>query len=178
MRRTLQTAQTGLRWLIDRRVPVQIRGEWQENSTAMCDVGTPIAVLAEEFPDFIFDTVYPEYPAKTGRWAFTQAAVMQRGLDCRRWLKSRPERVVAVVSHSAFLRTAVSHRRYFNADYRVFDFADDGSDELIERPLTEERGGGMGRSEKGTHHAKPSDFEIASDQVQNVKPQMADGVVF
>ena len=29
MRRTLQTASIGLRWLIDRGTPVQLRGEWQ-----------------------------------------------------------------------------------------------------------------------------------------------------
>lgn len=29
MRRTLQTAEASLRWLIDRGIPVQLRGEWQ-----------------------------------------------------------------------------------------------------------------------------------------------------
>lgn len=29
MRRTLQTAQLSLRWLIDHGIPIQLRGEWQ-----------------------------------------------------------------------------------------------------------------------------------------------------
>lgn len=74
----------------------------------------------------------------------------QRGRNCRQWLKSRPEKVIAVVSHSGFLRLGISHTKYANADYRVFDFADDASDELVEWESTKHRGGGMGRSEKGT----------------------------
>ena len=158
MRRTLQTCEASLQWLIERGVPVQPRGEWQETSGCPCDIGTEVDTLAKEFPAFSFDTVFPEWPAKTGRWACAQEAVIQRGIDCRRWLKSRPERVIAVVSHVGFLGAAVSRKRYSNADYRVFDFANDGGDELIEWKLTEERGGGMGRSEKGTFYADEGTF--------------------
>ncbi|MCJ1482325.1 hypothetical protein MMC06_002489 [Schaereria dolodes] len=158
MRRTLQTTQIGLQWLIQRGVPVQLRGEWQENSDKPCDTGTKCEIISKEFPSFNFNTVFPEYPMKTGKWAFTLSAVTQRGLDCRHWLKSRPEKVIAVVSHSGFLRVGVSHTNYSNADYRVFEFADDGSDNLIEWMMTEERGGGMGTCEKGRAYGDPSDF--------------------
>ena len=58
-----------------------------------------------------------------------------------------------------------------NADYRVFDFADDGSDELVEWKMTEEKGGGMGRSEKGKAYGEPSEFpaEIKSDPASEAK---------
>ena len=105
-------------------------------------------MLSNEFPSFEFDTVFPEYPAKTGRWAFSDAAIEQRAEDCRRWLRKRPEKVIAVVSHSGFLRVGVSHKSYANADYRVFDFGSGESSELVEWELTDRKGGGMGWSEK------------------------------
>lgn len=40
----------------------------------------------------------------------------------RQELKARKEKVIAVVSHSAFLRTAVANARFANTDYRIFDF--------------------------------------------------------
>lgn len=63
-----------------------------------------------------------------------------------------------MVSHSGFLRVGVSHRHYANADYRVFGFADDSGDELVEWNLTDENGGGMGSSRKGLASVKPTDF--------------------
>ena len=160
MRRTLQTARIGLQWLIERGVPVQPRGEWQENSDSPCDTGTAITTIAREFPEFNFSAVFPEYPTKSGRWAFTQEAVLRRAIDCRRWLKSRPERVIAVVSHSAFLRLGVTHSQFSNADYRVFDFAGNSdTHELVESKSTEKNGGGMGRSPRGQSQIQPADFE-------------------
>lgn len=105
-----------------------------------------------------FSTVFSEYPAKTGRWAFSQAAITQRGVDCRRWLQARPEEVIAVVSHSGFLRVGVSHRHYANAEYRVFSFAEGSGDELVEWRVTEENGGGMGNSRIGLALTRPTDF--------------------
>ncbi|KAI9791553.1 MAG: hypothetical protein M1835_000232 [Candelina submexicana] len=134
MRRTLQTTQLGLGWLIERGVPVQPRGEWQENSDKPCDTGTKLDVLAREFPQLDFSTVFAEYPSKSGRWAFSQKAITQRGKDCLGWLKMRPEKIIIVTSHSG-----------------------DGED-LVERELTEQRGGGMGKSMKGRAFVRPGDF--------------------
>ena len=54
---------------------------------------------------------------------------------------------------------AVSHSRYANADYRVFDFADEG-DDLVEWATTEEKGGGMGASPKGIAYIEAGDFPL------------------
>ena len=139
---------------------MQPRAEWQENSDMPCDQGSAIDMIAAEFPEFNFDTVSPEFPDKTGRWKFTEEAIRQRGIDCRKWLRSRPETVIAVVTHSAFLRIAISPTRFANADYRVFDFLEN-TDELKQWSLTEERGGGMGRSPKGVPVILPTDFGLS-----------------
>ena len=50
---------------------------------------------------------------------------------------------------------------YFNADYRIFDFAentDPTKPKLVEWRLTQANGGGMGRSPKGPAPIRPRDF--------------------
>ena len=65
------------------------------------------------------------------------------------------------MSHSGFLRTAISKRRYANADYRIFAFSEDkneGELKLVEDASTARKGGGMGRSEKGVQRIEEWDF--------------------
>ncbi|KAF7913859.1 uncharacterized protein EAF01_000265 [Botrytis porri] len=168
MRRTLQTAQQGLGWLMKGGVPVILRPEWQENSDKPCDTGTPVEVMEKEWPQFDWSAVDPLFPAKSGLYEFSKDALTGRGLAARKWLQQRPEKVIAVVSHSAFLRTCVSYRQYANADYRIFDFA--GGDrqenaELLEREVTESKGGGLGKSPKGVFGMTVDDYpsEIEKD---------------
>ncbi|KAF7960608.1 hypothetical protein EAE96_000284 [Botrytis aclada] len=152
MRRTMQTAQQGLGWLMKRGVPVILRPEWQENSNKPCDTGTPIEIMEKEWPQFDWSAVDPLFPEKSGPYEFSKDALIRRGTTARKWLQQRPEKVIAVVSHAAFLRTCVSYRQYENADYRIFDFADDDRQEnaeLMEREVTESKGGGLGKSPKG-----------------------------
>ena len=134
--------------------------------------------MAKEFPQFNFSQVDPLYPDKTTNihtnpYAFTSRAILARGQTCLKNLYSRPEKVIAVVSHSGFLRTAVCNRRFSNADWRVFDFDEEamqasrekgdgpngeGLFVLKEWKETEERGGGLGKSEKGFFAHIPGDF--------------------
>ena len=95
MKRTIQTALFALSWLVQRGVPVVARSEWQENSDKPCDTGSRIQDLAEEFPDVDFSEVDPVHPSKIGRYAFSRNCIVQRGIDARRWLKQRSERVVS-----------------------------------------------------------------------------------
>ncbi|KAK8197490.1 histidine phosphatase superfamily [Phyllosticta capitalensis] len=176
MVRTLQTATLALDWLIKRGTPVRLDAGWQENSDKPCDTGSPLPTVKALFPSLDFSAVDPSYPDKTSPnnpYAFTRRAVLARGQACLRWLHARPEKVIIVVSHSGFLRTAVSQRRYANADYRVFEFDDDVIDGKGEKLLrlreweqTESLGGGMGRSEKGVATVLPRDFprDAAEDE--------------
>jgi hypothetical protein len=149
-----------------------------ENADKPCDTGSAISVMANEFPQFDFSQMDPLYPDKTSNidtnpYAFSRRAILARGQNCLKSLYSRPEKVIAVVSHSGFLRIAVAHRRFFNADWRTFDFDEEamrasrekgegidgeGIYLLREWKETEENGGGMGRSEKGIFNTLPTDF--------------------
>lgn len=167
MRRTLQTAQQSLGWLMDAGVPVMLRAEWQENSDNRCDIGSSPQLMRQEWPQFDWSAVDPAYPAKTGLYEFSADGLTRRGIAARRWLRNRPEKVIAVVSHSGFLRVGVSHRYYDNADYRIFDFAEGDADDdvggrLVEWKLTEERGGGLGKSEKGVFGLESQTFHDAA----------------
>lgn len=132
MRRTLQTAQASLGWLLEQGVSIRVDPDWTETTTHTCDIGSTIDILTTEFPQFKFDTIYPEWPLKSGKYAYTPAALEARGLDCRRWLKTRPEKVIIAVSHADFLHKGICQTIFGNATARVFDFAEN-SDELIER---------------------------------------------
>jgi broad specificity phosphatase PhoE len=170
MRRTLQTATIGLDFLIKKGVPVMPHAGWQENADKPCDTGSDISVMEKEFPQYDFSGVDKMYPDKTTNlksnpYAFTEKAILARGQTCLKELYSRPEKVIAVVSHSGFLRTAVCNRRFFNADWRVFTFDEeamaksgDGKFVLREAEDTEKKGGGMGRSEVGVFGVEDMDF--------------------
>ncbi len=131
-----------------------------------CDTGSEISKMQEEWPQFNWSTVDPAYPSKTGLFEFSKTGLTQRGIACRMWLRNRPENVIAVVSHSGFLGVGVSYRRYGNADFRIFDFAD-GDEEiggkLIEWELTEQKGGGLGKSPKGVYPMKPGDYPAETE---------------
>ena len=86
--------------------------------------------------------------------------MLQRAQTCLKELHSRHEKVVAVVTHAGFLRTAVTNKRFENADYRVFEFAD-STDGIMRLRLVEglkQDKGMMGRSEGGMHYILPDDF--------------------
>lgn len=146
--------------------------------------------MAAEFPDFDFSTVDPLYPDKTTNlssnpYAFTRKAILARGQVCLQSLYTRPEKVIAVVSHSGFLRAAVCNRRFFNADWRVFDYDQGRMKEskekgegldgkgmylLKEWEETEAKGGGMGRSEIGYFGPETADFppEVEEEETTEV----------
>ncbi|RYP20166.1 hypothetical protein DL765_002925 [Monosporascus sp. GIB2] len=163
MRRTIQTALRSLDWLIEKGVKVEADAGWQENSAKPCDTGSPASKLAEEFPGVDFSALDPVFPDKTSpaasHYHFGRAALLARARAALARLYVRPEKVIVVVSHSGFLRLAVTGCYYFNADYRVFDFgprqgtASDhsggGGGEaygLVQHPSTKEKGGGLGWS--------------------------------
>ncbi|KAI8624961.1 phosphoglycerate mutase-like protein [Xylariaceae sp. FL1651] len=154
MRRTIQTALDTLDWLIERGVKIEADANWQENSHKPCDVGSEVSKIAEEFPNIDYSTLDPVWPDKTSpagsQYHYTKTALLARAQIALKKLYERPEKVIVVVSHSGFLRLAVTGCWFFNADYRIFDFAATGSPEvsyqLEQHASTKEKGGGLGNS--------------------------------
>lgn len=178
LRRTLQTALYGFSWLAQAGIPILARAEWQgqllpsapyqslpaENPPAEitnhpCDTGSDVAQLKQEFPTIDFSTLDTLYPSKTGPYLYSEEATLQRGRDALLWLFSRPESVIAVVSHASFLRTSVVRSRFANADYRVYDMTSES--ELVEWESSKQAGGAMGRSPTGTVGVRSGDFKSA-----------------
>ena len=156
---------------------------WQENADKPCDTGSPLEIIKKEFPQYDFSSVDPSYPDKTtdlnnNLYAFTRNAILARGQTCLKQLYSRPEKVIAVVSHSGFLRTAVCNRMFFNADWRVFTFDEEamqknpGNFILKESKETETKGGGMGRSDVGYFGIREGDFPDIEEQQAKQEDQV------
>jgi hypothetical protein len=119
--------------------------------------------MKEEWPQFDWSTVDPVFPAKTRLYAYTIPALTKRGIEVRKWLRERLEKVVAVVSHSGFLRCGVSNRKFAYADFRIFDFVEvDGqvNPKLVEWELTESNGGGLGKSPRGVWGFSPHEEAV------------------
>lgn len=156
MQRTLQTASSVLDWLIADGVKVVADADWQEVFDKPCDTGSPISEIKAQYPSFDFSTVDPIYPDKSSpkgkRYAQDRSAVLNRAQFALRKLYDRPEELIIVVSHSAFMRLAVTGAQFANADYRIFDFKmrenEDDAFSLIEWESTRSNGGGLGLSPK------------------------------
>lgn len=173
MYRTMQTAHTGLDWLIARGVPTIAMAEFQENSDKPCDTGRPLdhsSAIKSLFPEVDWSHLDAEWPSKEGLYEWSVNGIENRGLTARKWLRNRPEKVIAVVSHGGFLRLGMSNRKYNNADFRVFDFEEgtegdeDSQFKLKEWKLTEEKGGGLGQSYKGSFTWEDSDFKTMAKE--------------
>ena len=116
--------------------------------------------MRKEWPQFDWEAVDPAYPSKEGLYAFSKEGLTQRGIAARKWLRNRPEKVIAVVSHSGFLRVGVSNKGYYNADYRIFEFGE-GDEEtggkLVEWEMTAKKNGGLGKSGHGFYYLAPGE---------------------
>lgn len=156
MRRTCETTVLSLGWLLEKgSIPVQAHAGWQENSAKPCDTGSPIPVVAAEFPLIDFASVDPVYPDKTSPasdlYHYRKDKLLARAQAVLGELYARPEGAVVVVSHSGFMRQAVTGDHYFNADYRIYDFeerlsGDEGAPFKLRQWDLTKGNGGMGRS--------------------------------
>lgn len=155
MYRTCETAVLSLGWLIEKGIPIQAHAGWQENSSKLCDTGSPIPVVAQQFPQIDFSHVDPVFPDKISpaatKYKYIKKNLLERAQSDLEELYHRPERVIVVVSHSAFMRQAVTGDHYFNADYRIYDFEDragaaEGAPFRLKQSHLTRGAGGMGRS--------------------------------
>lgn len=173
MYRSLQTTEASLGWLISRGIPVIARAEFQETTTNNIDIGRSLTELKADFSSVNLEEVDPIWPAKEGLYEFSPEALVQRGLDARRWLKGRKGKVIAVVSHGGFLRVGLCGKKFENADFRVFGFEDGDGTRLVEQELTKPRGG-MGKSPEGDFGWEENDFKYMPKKVDREKWRVGD----
>jgi hypothetical protein len=109
-------------------------------------------VLATQFTKVDFSTVDPVYPDKTSpagaKYQYSKDAILARGQACLASLYDRKEKVIAVVSHSGFLREGVTGNYFANADYRVYDFEprESPSEPYHVKQWDSMKNGGLGQS--------------------------------
>jgi broad specificity phosphatase PhoE len=157
--RTLQTATNALAFLTLLGVPIIASPLFQETTNNNIDIGRSASSLTPLFSQVDFSHVEEDeiWPKKDGIYAYSYESLIERGKVAQQWLKERPEKVVAVVSHDGFLRVGICGKKFGNADFRIFEF--DEGDGLVEWESTNSKGGGLGTCPKGRFGWLPSDFK-------------------
>ncbi|KGQ02053.1 hypothetical protein PAAG_11234 [Paracoccidioides lutzii Pb01] len=150
LRRTLYTALLAFEDQIKSRgLTIIALPEIQETSDVPCDVGSDLELLEKEVAEkglpVDLKLVEEGWNSKTGKWAPTAEAIEDRAREARRWLKSRPEKEIVIVSHGGFLHyftedwqdsTLYQGTGWRNTEYRTYTFSDlVHQDDLYGRPL-------------------------------------------
>lgn len=81
-----------------------VREECRERISNACDGRRPVRELMKEFPDFDFSEVESDEDIYYSPVREPSDHVSQRSIAFLEWLNKRPEKCVAVVTHSSFLR--------------------------------------------------------------------------
>lgn len=103
LRRAIQTARYCFAPALQRVKPIILLPQAQEDTDDPCDTGSSPAELFSEFGDLVDLQFTPEsWNTKTGIYAPTAAALRQRALELRLWIRNRPERELVIVGHGAF----------------------------------------------------------------------------
>ncbi|KAE8214602.1 hypothetical protein CF327_g1981 [Tilletia walkeri] len=134
LKRTLSTTRIGLAPAIARlggpRAAV-VLPQLQECNDYPCDTGSDRAQLEQdpEFNEFNLEHLVPGWNSKQGPYAPDQASLRARAQWVRQWLRSRPEKHIALVAHGDILRYIMSsgpseYNQYpwQNAEVRQFKF--------------------------------------------------------
>ncbi|CAG8979433.1 hypothetical protein HYALB_00011946 [Hymenoscyphus albidus] len=147
LKRTLQTTEAALDFLIKRGIPQSFKKQQKTPS----------------IPGVLPQSSNKHGPITTGR-KLIQETLLQRGAAARKWLANRSEKVIAVVSHASFLRFGLGNCKFANADFRIFELEETGDSAMkgpamVEWESTKVLGGGMGRSVVGFHEWEVHDFK-------------------
>ncbi|CZT14184.1 uncharacterized protein RCC_00158 [Ramularia collo-cygni] len=102
LRRALQTCQLSFAPGIERGLVVVAVPHAEEVSTTPSDTGSPVDELREEFGEVDFNFLKEKWYLREGEFSSDPKAVNERAKKLRRWIKQRPEREIALVSHGFF----------------------------------------------------------------------------
>lgn len=103
MRRAIQTCQLSFQPAVERGLVIVCLPHAEEVSDAPADTGSPVNVLQAEFGSAVnFDHLEEGWFKHDGEFAIDPKAVKARATKLRQWLKARPEKEIAMVSHGFF----------------------------------------------------------------------------
>ncbi|KAI5364003.1 Putative histidine phosphatase superfamily, clade-1 [Septoria linicola] len=103
MRRAIQTCQLSFAPVVDRGLIIVCVPHAEEVSDAPSDTGSPVDVLRAEFGQGVdFDHLKHGWFEHKGEFAVDPKTVKLRATKLRQWLKARPEKEIAMVSHGFF----------------------------------------------------------------------------
>jgi broad specificity phosphatase PhoE len=85
----------------DKTLEIIALPELQATSDRLCDTGSSREEVAREFDGKPVDLslVVSGWDSKQGKWAPDDDAIVKRAGEARDWLRSRPEKEIAVVTH-------------------------------------------------------------------------------
>ncbi|EMF12799.1 phosphoglycerate mutase-like protein [Sphaerulina musiva SO2202] len=191
MRRAIQTCQLSFQPAVERGLVIVCLPHAEEVSDAPADTGSPVNVLQAEFGSAVnFDHLEEGWFKHDGEFAIDPKAVKARATKLRQWLKARPEKEIAMVSHGFFNHYLCEEvdddgqqtTPWWNeAELRTYTFSDDENDNIAKIYETPEsltaRGASAGNerpmspkvnipSTRGSnpdeHYIKPDDSATAS----------------
>ena len=125
MRRTLQTAQLSFPHLVGNIPWIALESVREQTGQHPCDRRRPVVEHQSDHSHVDFESIenetdpfYHLYP--DCREPVT--VVADRGRDFFKWLAARPERVIIVVTHSAYLRVLLTHVAAAHSDFHESHF--------------------------------------------------------
>lgn len=142
--RTLQTAQLSFPCALEKGTPLLADENLRETVNYLADCRRPLSVLRDEFPTIDFtrieseeDPVWKKYEIKFGdqsaykeyRESNDRASLATRARAAFKFLGSRPENNIAIVSHKAFM----SHLFYSTLGGTI-EYGDEASNEQLCKP--------------------------------------------
>jgi broad specificity phosphatase PhoE len=174
LRRALYTALLSFEPEIARGLRIIALPEVQETADLPCDTGSDPAVLEVEFLNKPVDLklVQDGWNSKAGKWSTNIPALEARAREARRWLKSRPEKEIVLVTHGGILHylsedwlgsssdlgkfeSIGKYRRliadigtgWANVEFRSYEFVDEGDNaSMTEMGTSRKRRSGGDRS--------------------------------
>ncbi|KAK2871843.1 hypothetical protein FQN49_002768 [Arthroderma sp. PD_2] len=139
LRRTIYTALLSFENIIQERgLKIIALPEIQETSDVPCDTGSDLTDLKKEIEEkglpVDLSLVPEDWNDKTKeKWSANAKSVTVRAREARRWLKARPEKHIAMVSHGGVLHyfsedwqdsTLYQGTGWANTEYRTYEFTD------------------------------------------------------
>ncbi|EGP86592.1 unnamed protein product [Zymoseptoria tritici ST99CH_1A5] len=161
LKRTIQTCQIVFAPVVERGQKILLMPLAEETSDEPMDTGSDEPTLREAYGDLIDTSLLKEHPGwNSNSDAFTPdtPSLIDRAAKLREWLRKRPEKNIAVVSHGSFAHFIVGNidhqgeqitRMWDNAECRSYAFLSDEDDVCQLRELDESKAGRRDLEKKG-----------------------------